>query len=346
MNFSEFNTATLGPFDARAAAIIKHFLYTTPNQDVIWNSSPTREVYLRSDFRFGPHDPTLWPQPYVPDYCHLAAIPCKPMDPDDPLSIMWWNPTHGDFVSSGGGVLDGLGKLTSARYKQFWMKKDEIVARVTQYRRNTPNPNRFVIQLETTLGHIYIRLGQLRTSFTQMSMGVTEFQRCFLELHGLLDYLEIYKPRIEGIEPPATTVATCVGAITVLPQVLQDFFRAGIPIWYVQPCQPGPFPHNVLNVVTPFEPVKFLCLEKPDPPFPVIYDGDSNLRDRYDAYYRFLQTRLVFKNPFEGELSSTTRRSTSSVGRGCGRYISFFPTPFLITGLSVESSTKPISRSR
>ena len=178
-----------------------------------------------------------------------------------------------------------------------------------------------------------------------MALGVTEFQHCYLELRGLLNYLKIYKLRIEGIESPATTVATSVGAITVLLQVVQDFFRAGIPIWYIQPCQPGSFPHNVLNIVTPFEPINFLCLDKPDPPFPVIYDGDLNLHNRYDAYYRFLQTRLVFRDLFEGNLP-TIRLSTSITGRGHGEYIYFLPMHFLITNLSVESSTKPVSRSR
>jgi hypothetical protein len=52
------------------------------------------------------------------------------MDPDDPLSIMWWNPTRGDFISSEFGVLDGLGKLRSARYARFQTMKREMVDRV------------------------------------------------------------------------------------------------------------------------------------------------------------------------------------------------------------------------
>jgi hypothetical protein len=50
------------------------------------------EVKLRADIRYGPDDPTLWPQPWVGLYCHLGAIPRKPDDPNDSLSIMWWDP--------------------------------------------------------------------------------------------------------------------------------------------------------------------------------------------------------------------------------------------------------------
>jgi hypothetical protein len=98
-----------------------------------------------------------------------------------------------------------------------------------------------------------------------MVLCVTEFQRCYLELHGFLDYLEIYQPRMEGILTPATTVEKCVGAITVSPRVVQDFFTAGLPVWFVQPCKTGPFPYNVLNVVTPLEPTNFLCLDSHNP---------------------------------------------------------------------------------
>jgi hypothetical protein len=192
--FSEgYIKVPLGPFDGRAAAIIKAFLYTTPNQDAVWVPGNTRDgVYLRADLRYGPHDPTLWPQLYVQDLCHLGAIPRKPIDPDHPLSIMWWSPTRGDFVSSEYGVLDGLGKLRSARYARFQTMKMEMENRVHEYRRNNPRPNNWVFALERTMAHACTRLGHLSTTFTQMGLGVTEFQRSYLELHGLLDYLEIY----------------------------------------------------------------------------------------------------------------------------------------------------------
>ena len=330
--FSEgYIKVPLGPSDGRAAAIIKAFLYTTPNQDAVWVPGNTRDgVYLRADLRYGPHDPTLWPQLYVQDLCHLGAIPRKPIDPDHPLSIMWWSPTRGDFVSSEYGVLDGLGKLRSARYARFQTMKMEMENRVHEYRRNNPRPNNWVFALERTMAHACTRLGHLSTTFTQMGLGVTEFQRSYLELHGLLDYLEIYLLRIGGIQPAATTVENCVGAITVSPLVLQDFFTAGIPVWFVQPCKTGRFPYNVRNVVTPFEPLNFLCLDKHNPPFPVIYDGDANVRDKHDDFYRFAQTLSLFKDPFRREPSSNTQPTSSDAAqRPRCKYVLFLPTHFI-----------------
>ena len=63
---------------------------------------------------------------------------------------------------------------------------------------DNPRPNNWVFALERTMAHACTRLGHLSTTFTQMVLGVTEFQRSYLELHGLLDYLEIYLLRSEA----------------------------------------------------------------------------------------------------------------------------------------------------
>jgi len=294
-----------------AAAIIGKFVYTSPNQRLIWLPPPNGELYLRADFRFGPHDHTLWPQPYVPEYCHLGAIPSKPIDPVDPLSIMWWNPTRGDFTTSSGGVMDGIGKLSSARFSQLQEMKKGLADRIAKYRSNTPNPNTVLAILERDLLHVSTRIGYLKTTFTQMVIGVTEFQRCYLKILGLLDYLEIYKPRMDSKFPPATSAANCVGTFTNAPNVAQDFFTAGLPVWFIQPLRPGPFLHNVHNVVDPFEPADFLSIAKSDPPSPVIYNGPLNVYGKHNALHRFSRSWLVFEDPFQYEPASTTQASTS-----------------------------------
>jgi hypothetical protein len=63
------------------------------------------EVKLRADKRYGPDDATLWPQPWVEMFCHLGAIPRKPDDPNDDLSIMWWDPTPDDFQFFGSSTI-------------------------------------------------------------------------------------------------------------------------------------------------------------------------------------------------------------------------------------------------
>lgn len=78
-----------------------------------------KEVYLRADVRYGPDDPTLWPQPWTAQFPHLGAIPRKRDDINDPLSIMWWDPTREDFESSDNGLVDGLGVLSRSKVRLF-----------------------------------------------------------------------------------------------------------------------------------------------------------------------------------------------------------------------------------
>ena len=296
-----------------AATIDGDFVVTSPNQEFIWET-PQGAIFLRSDSRFGPHDPTLLPQPYVSEYPYLGAIPSRPMDEDDPLSMMWWNPTRGDFISSSGGIIDGIGKLRRARYEYFRRVRKQLEERIrlhlaSQRRRSLHD---ILLLLERDLANASSRLGSLQMTFSQMVFDVTEFQRCYLEICGFLDYLEVYIPRIGGQVEAATTVANCVGAITSTPQVVQDFFTAGLPVWFIQPLNAGSFPHRVLNVVTSFKSTDFVCIGDADPPFPVVYDGALTNCEKHNALHRFSRRWLVFKDPFQHQPSSTTSASTST----------------------------------
>ena len=102
-------------------------------------------------------------------------------------------------------------------------------------------------------------MGSLKSLFGFMRSNVTEFQCLYLELYALLDYLEIYKPCMDGHQPPATTVTNCIGAFTNMPHITQYFHRAGLHIWFLQPGKTGPFPYNALSVISPLDPTDSLC---------------------------------------------------------------------------------------
>src|SRR6202044_2405146 len=290
-------TVPIGPFDGKVAAAIQGFVVTTPNQDrICLPPMYRREVFLRSDFRYGPDDPTLWPQPFLDDYPHLGAIPRQPEDPKDPLSILWWNPTRADFFPSENGVLDGMGQMSTSKYWAFQDMSKELKERAENFQKKS-TPNSVVSLLVRAMSDTLIRMGSLKSPFGLMWFKITEFQRLYLELYALLDYLEIYKPRIDGNQPPATTVANCIGAFTNKPHVAQYFHRAGLPIWLIQPWSKGPFQYNILTVVSPLEPMDSLCISPHDPPFPVIFRGYMNTREKHDAIHCYSRKWLVFKDP-------------------------------------------------
>jgi hypothetical protein len=127
-------TVLIGLFDGKVAAAIQDFVCTTPNQDQIpLPPLQRRDIFLRSDFRYGPDDYTLWPQPFLMEYPHLGAIPRRPDDPHDPLSIMWWNLTRAVFFPLQNGVLDGMGQLSTSKYWNFQEMSKDLKERVERY---------------------------------------------------------------------------------------------------------------------------------------------------------------------------------------------------------------------
>ena len=205
--------------------------------------------------------------------------------------------------------MDGIGQLSRARCSHFEEMKKDLDVRIATYH-NKNAPHELILLLERDMHNVLTRLGSLRTTYEQMVFGVTEFQRCYLETLGLLDYLEIFMPQKNGLTT-ASTVANCVGVITSQPNVVQDFFHAGIPVWFCRPKQPGSFPHIIHNVVTPFEPSRFLCLDKADAPFPVIYDGPLDTPAKHKAVHRFSRSWLTYKDPFTPKPSSSIHLATN-----------------------------------
>jgi len=232
----------------------------------------------------------------------LGAIPRKPDDPNDDLSIMWWDPTPDDFQFFGGSLIDGLGQLSGSKLLSLRKMMSSMDDRIEDHKRAFPNPNNLLLLLARAMQDSFTRLDSLKTTFTEMTIGVTEFQRYYLELYGCLDYLEIYKPRMDGARPPAESVMNCMGAITNIPRIVQDFYTAGLPVWLVRPSAAwdSPVRCNILEIVTPLKSDDVLCVSENYPPFPAIFYGSPTDPKRHGAFYTQSRKWLVFKDPFGG----------------------------------------------
>jgi hypothetical protein len=263
------------------------------------------EVKLRADVRYGPDDPTLWPQPWAESHCHLGSIPRKPDDLNDPLSIMWWDPTIDDFKHFGGSIINGLGELSGLKLVSLQKMMSSLEERIEDHKRAFSDPNKLLLLLVKAMQDSFTRLNSLKTTFTEMRIGVTEFQRYYLEICGCLDYLEIYKPRIDGSRPAAESVVNCMGAFTNVPRIVQDFFAAGLPVWFLRPSTDWDSPNrcNILETVTPLDPADVLCVSEHFPPFPAVFYGSPTDRKRRSACYALSRMWLVFKDPFGGSKS-------------------------------------------
>ena len=91
----------------------------------------------------------------------------------------------------------------------------ELKERVEKYEKKS-TPNSLLSLLVRAMDDALIRVGSLKSPFGLMWFKITEFQRLYLEIYALLDYLETYKPCMDGHQPPATTIANCIGALMYL----------------------------------------------------------------------------------------------------------------------------------
>jgi hypothetical protein len=105
------------------------------------------EVKLRADKHYGLDDTTLWPQPWVEMFCHLGAIPRNPDNPNDDLSIMWWNPTPDDFQFFSSSLIDRLGQLSGSKLLSLQKMMSSVDNRIEDHKHAFTNPNNLLLLL-------------------------------------------------------------------------------------------------------------------------------------------------------------------------------------------------------
>ena len=135
----------------------------------------------------------------------------------------------------------------------------------------------------------FTRLDSLKTTFTEMRVGISKFQRYYLEVYSCLDYLKIYKPHMEGVRPPAESVMNCMGTITNILSIVQNFYTAGLPIWFLRPSAAWDslVRCNLLKTVTPLDPANVICVSEHYPPFHSIFYGSVTNPKRHGTCYSY-----------------------------------------------------------
>ncbi|PPR00973.1 hypothetical protein CVT24_000269 [Panaeolus cyanescens] len=283
------------------AAVIGKFLYTTPNSSFIpFPSSGHRDLHLRNDYRYGPDDPTLWPQPYSERSPHLGLIARIPNDVNNPLHFLVWNPTPNDFVAST-GIANGVGRLAQQRVNTLASLVNRTRSRFSRYvaQLGDKKPNPVATLLNTAIHHTLTRLQSLPATYTQLNFGVTELQRYILELDALLDYVEIFKPIMDGA-PPVSDSIQRMGVYTSNPRVVQDFHHAGLPVWYVRDFKATAdgFINNILEIVEPTQFSSLIATEK-HTGFPSIFSGKADTAEIIDLIHGYSRRWLATPNPFD-----------------------------------------------
>jgi len=233
---------------------------------------------------------TLWQQTFISKYPHLAAIQRKPTNPNDPLSIMWWNPTLFDFLPCPNSLVVGLSQLNPARYKDLYDCQCELNTRIHAYMLAAEKLSILIQNLLHTMNHSGVCICSLQTTFLEMIFGVTEFQRYFLKVLGLINFLEIYKPHMQRLAPHATSAADCHGAFTNNPQFAQQLFDAGLLLYLIWTHELVKANNpELLNFVLYFMPTNLVHTEA-DPPFPTIFEGSTMDYKKHASIHNYSRT--------------------------------------------------------
>ncbi|KAJ7782182.1 hypothetical protein B0H14DRAFT_2630827 [Mycena olivaceomarginata] len=297
-------SSPLGPFDGRVAAHAQigaqHYFITTNANYVpaVPSLELLHKVYLRTDMRYGTDDPTLWPQQYTPFYCHLPLISKKGVCHE--LDIMWWTPSESNF-EIGSAVMRGLGRLKQYQFSKFLAPVNELVPQCKALRQKSPALAVPLFgQLIQQLVMWIEQLQSLPTTYTKMLFAVTSLQRTFLELDALYLYMTVYKERMDNyMANTDADVGQFVGAFTTLPNVVQQFWGAGVPIWFVRPYKVFD-KENILAVVHLQQPL--LGLYDPDEHGqgapPALYTGNST-QDKIAAIHSAARQTPWYTDPFK-----------------------------------------------
>jgi hypothetical protein len=153
------------------------------------------------------------------------------------------------------------------------------------------------------------RLRTLPSTYIRVVINVTNVQRCYLELMGMLRYMTMYKPRMEDPTAEPGLPDDCVGVFTSDPIVAQQFRIARLPYWLIRPL--STFLHeNILSVVTPQETIGQIELEAA-PGYPPVSVG-FNLDDRMRSLHLCTQSTAWYKDPFKQPVPSAQQAVPSS----------------------------------
>ncbi|THU83092.1 hypothetical protein K435DRAFT_871653 [Dendrothele bispora CBS 962.96] len=303
--------------DAITAAVLPggRFFITTPYHSLpIYKTAPTiNDMRMRRDFRFAEHDYSQWPQFWHIPLCHLACIRRRPA-PDHPHSIMWWVPTKESFSEERRGIAVGLGKLELSRVMEIRKVVRELRERCQDFVDSHANTEEVELarRYSRGLGDRTNRLDVLLLSFRQVCYAVASVQRLWLELYALLDYCQVYKPRMNDSvnSPSLSSPDNLLGAFVWDINHAELLFRARIPFWYIHDV--NDVPKVSVEKLAPL--VSFTSVCQSDSSFvePVIFRGVPNVQAQYTAINNHLAAIFDTHCPFESSRQSRLDIATSS----------------------------------
>ncbi|TFK62335.1 hypothetical protein BDN72DRAFT_862915 [Pluteus cervinus] len=228
---------------------------TTPNADYI-PSPPnysSNTITRRLDGRFGQEDYIHWPQPYNQRYPHHACILRK--QTSGPYAVMWMDlDFENHFISVEHNPR--MGKITPPTLDGLRTCVDNLISRAHIWKQDnsTSSALTLVNPLMLSLSHAISQLECIALTFSNTILVLRSVQRAWLELHAVIEYVDVFQQRMNGrVTPPSPyDIAPTIGAFVSVTRQAQDLFTARIPFWFIKPL-------NRFTIENILEPISLTC---------------------------------------------------------------------------------------
>jgi hypothetical protein len=158
---------------------------------------------------------------------------------------------------------------------------------------------------------LFDRLSNVPTSFERAQRTLAAFQRAYLELRGLLNYFERFKPCMNGLKPTPDRVQDVIGAFVWTTEHADLLFCAAIPFWMVVPSQ-SIDELRIKRVGSLLNPAPFMVVQDFNPPMAPIYTEEPDIAKQYTALGKDIRSSFKAANPFKESVSGVSSGSVSS----------------------------------
>jgi len=290
-------------FEGKVGAVVfdGNQFVTSPNADVIYAPPPSGRMTYKHDYRLGQHDPLLWPQPFLSNYCHLAVIPRAPETLDDnvPMHVLFHKATFEDFAPEMFGALSGLGNLSWRPLGRLKKVAETFKEKAKIYQHDDALPKKTLLFFDSLMATITLSLQTLEClpmTRLQTLFVFSEVQRFMLEFIAAYDYIYTFTPRFTKSEPPSE-VAKVVGAFVNSVNDSDILFHAGVPVWFIRPAALA----GTIRVDSLVELVDLndhLSLADAFLRFGVSFNGSPTDPRRHETFAKYSQNYLQYSDPF------------------------------------------------
>ncbi|SJK98907.1 uncharacterized protein ARMOST_02183 [Armillaria ostoyae] len=312
----------VGPLDGKRGAVLSpEWFILTPNATELYQPplGRNREMFMRADFRYGDDDPLSWPQFYLRSHCWLACIRKRPISKSDPFYPLYDTPSRRDFsMLDSTSLVSGLGILSGPSFSRLQAACQKVIN--MSETREWGASSSLVRDNRIALSMLLNSIESLPFVFDRLCLTVAETQRMAIELRALIEYITIFRPRMQsdsnmsvetGAEPDL------IGVFTSDAIVVQEFFKARVPVWMLKKLEQLPFT-RIDSLDHPIDPRYHLNFDAPRLKLRSVFTGSATQVAKYHAIQAFTRSHLKLPDPFSllpGEARENPPLLESSMSR-------------------------------